>query len=110
MRLNDAWNLQSTDLIFTGRLVVRPPHGASHARAGERPVSSTHQSAHLVSHGSELNRPLVVQFEGEEQFEPVREWLNVPLYCLHDDFLSFHSMHMCVCSVRSRPESRRASP
>src|SRR5713101_9014805 len=109
VRLNDPRNLQGADLVFTGRLVVRPPNRASHPRTGERPVSSTHQRAHLVSHGSELNRSLVVKFEGEEQFEIVRALLNVPLYRLHDPFLSFHA-RMFVCSVRTRPASRRASP
>src|SRR5204862_7660302 len=66
--LNDPWNLQGADLVFTGRLVVRPPHRASHARAGERSISSTHQYCHLVSRCSKLNRSLVVQAEGEGQF------------------------------------------
>jgi hypothetical protein len=103
--LNDPRNLQGADLIFTDRLIVRPSNCAAHPRTGERPVSSTHQCAHLVTHGSKLNRPLVVQFEGEEQFELVRAWLNVPLYRLHDHCLAFHAC-VFVCSVRSRLERR----
>jgi hypothetical protein len=110
VRLNDPRNLQGADLVVTGRLVVGPPNRASHPRTGERPISSTHQRAHLVSNGSEFNRSLVVQFEGEEQFELIRALLTFPLYRLHDYFLSFHA-RVCVLgelATRKSPSITRA--